>query len=50
MLSHGVLALLGIAMICPAFVPGRWRRGQRGEDDDDDAGAPGHPATLRLLS
>ena len=25
MLADGVLALLGMVMICPAFVPSRWR-------------------------
>lgn len=50
MLSHGVLALLGIAMICPVFVPGRWRPAGGDDDDDDDPEAPGLPRPIRLLS
>jgi hypothetical protein len=50
MLSYGVLALLGMAMICPAFVPARWHPAERGGDDDGDAEAPGRPAPIRLLS
>jgi hypothetical protein len=45
LLGSGVLALLGVAMIFPLFVPSRWWRGDDGEDDgggdsgdDDDDG------------
>jgi len=34
MLTSGVLALIGAALIVPLFVPSRWRR--RYENDDDD--------------
>jgi hypothetical protein len=50
MLSHGVLALLGMAMICPVFVPARWRPADGGDDDDDDPDTPGLPRPIRLLS
>ena len=33
MLTSGVLALAGAAMIVPLFVPSRWRRRQHGDDD-----------------
>lgn len=56
LLADGVLALLGMMLICPAFVPTRWRpasetdlgldRGSGGDDDE----APGLPAPTRLLS
>ncbi len=55
LLVNGVLALLGVVMICPAFVPSRWRPASaadlgldRGSGDDDEA--PGLPAQTRLLS
>lgn len=56
LLTDGVLALLGMVMICPAFVPSRWRPASaadlgldsgRGDDDDE---APGLPTPTRLLS
>ena len=34
MLTSGVLALAGAAMIVPLFVPSRWRRRYSGGDDD----------------
>jgi hypothetical protein len=40
MLVSGVLALLGLAMIFPLFVPSRWRRAGGREDEDEDAGLP----------
>ena len=58
MLADGVLALLGTVMICPVFVPSRWRpagaadldldsgSGSGGDDDE----APGLPTPTRLLS
>jgi hypothetical protein len=52
MLVSGVLLLLGTLMICPVFVPSRWRR--EGGDDagssDGDDEVPGRPAQTRLLS
>jgi hypothetical protein len=36
MLSSGVLALAGAAMIVPLFVPSRWRRRYAGDDDYTD--------------
>jgi hypothetical protein len=52
MLVSGVLVLLGTLMICPVFVPSRWRR--TGGDDAGSAGrddeVPGRPAQTRLLS
>jgi hypothetical protein len=50
LLTSGVLAFLGVTMICPMFVPSRWRRAYGGRDDDDEAGAPSAPAETRLLS
>jgi hypothetical protein len=32
LLTDGVLALLGIVLIIPLFVPSRWRRRADGED------------------
>jgi hypothetical protein len=47
MLADGVLAMAGLAMIIPLFVPSRWRR----RDDDDEAFADdGRPATSGLLA
>jgi hypothetical protein len=56
LLANGVLALLGMVLLCPAFVPSRWRpaseadlgldRGSGGDDDE----APGLPTPTRLLS
>jgi hypothetical protein len=52
MLVSGVLVLLGTLMICPVFVPSRWRR--LGGDDagsaDSEDEVPGRPAQTRLLS
>ncbi len=52
MLVSGVLVLLGTLMICPVFVPSRWRR--EGRDDagsaDAEDEAPGRPTETRLLS
>jgi hypothetical protein len=36
LLTHGVLVLLGAAMVMPLLVPSRWRR-MYDDDDDDDA-------------
>src|SRR5262249_54025626 len=38
LLTSGVLAVLGGAMIVPLFVPSRWRRRERIDDDDDGFG------------
>lgn len=56
LLADGVLALLGMVLIIPAFIPSRWRpasetdlgldRGSGGDDDE----APGLPTPTRLLS
>jgi len=46
LLTSGVLALLGMAMIVPLFVPSRWRRRA---DADGDFGDFGPPASSRLL-
>jgi hypothetical protein len=40
MLTTGVLALVGIMMVIPLFVPSRWRRPYRGEDDEDYVDMP----------
>jgi hypothetical protein len=55
LLVNGMLAMLGIVLICPAFVPSRWRPASeadlgldRGSGDDDEA--PGLPTPTRLLS
>jgi hypothetical protein len=41
MLTTGLLAALGLAMIIPLFVPSRWWRGPGRDDEDDDyADAP----------
>ena len=52
MLVSGVLVVLGALLICPVFVPSRWRR--RGGDDAESADGedeiPGRPAQTRLLS
>lgn len=52
MLVSGVLVLLGTLMICPVFVPSRWRRGggDDGERADGEDEVPGRPAQTRLLS
>lgn len=49
-LVHGVLVLLGMAMIVPLFVPSRWRRryGELAEEDVDDL--PISDTTTSLLS
>jgi hypothetical protein len=52
MLISGVLVLLGTLMICPVFVPSRWRhegRNDRGSADAEDE-TPGRPTQTRLLS
>ena len=53
MLVSGVLVLLGTVLICPVFVPSRWRY-ERGDDtgstDDGEDEAPGRPTETRLLS
>jgi hypothetical protein len=36
MLVDGVLAMVGLAMVIPLFVPSRWRRRRGGRADDDD--------------
>jgi hypothetical protein len=41
MLFNGVLAVAGIVMIIPLFVPSRWRRRQYGDDGYDDNGYGG---------
>jgi hypothetical protein len=46
LLAAGVLAMLGIVMIIPLFVPSRWHGSQRGYDDEDS----GVAATTGLLS
>lgn len=52
MLVSGVLVLLGTMLICPVFVPSRWR--YEGGDDagstDGEDEAPGRPTETRLLS
>ena len=52
MLVSGVLVLLGTLMLCPVFVPSRWRH--EGRDDagsaDAEDGTPGRPTETRLLS
>jgi hypothetical protein len=40
MLIDGVLALAGLAMIIPMFVPSRWRRAGRAGPDDVAGGGP----------
>jgi len=36
LLTSGLLAALGLAMVVPLFVPSRWWRGPAGDDGDDD--------------
>jgi hypothetical protein len=52
MLVSGVLVLLGTLMICPVFVPSRWRRsgGDDAESADAEDEVPGRPTQTRLLS
>jgi hypothetical protein len=55
MLADGVLALLGTVLICPLFVPSRWRPAGAADLDLDagsggDDEAPGLPTPTRLLS
>jgi hypothetical protein len=45
MLTSGVLALLGAALIVPLFVPSRWRR--RYEDEDDYSDEPSSIGLMR---
>jgi hypothetical protein len=40
MLATGVLALAGIMMVVPLFVPSRWRRYYSDEDDEDYVDMP----------
>ena len=40
MLANGTLALAGIMMVVPLFVPSRWRRGYIDEDDEDYVDMP----------
>jgi len=44
MLTSGVLALVGAAMIVPLFVPSRWRRGYQEQDDYAD-----EPSSIGLM-
>jgi hypothetical protein len=44
MLSTGILALAGIMMVIPLFVPSRWRRVHRDEEEYDDM-----PTAIGLL-
>jgi hypothetical protein len=48
LLLNGTLALLGMAMIVPMFLPSRWHRGRIDEDDDSDVLEL--PAATGLLS
>jgi hypothetical protein len=48
LLLNGTLALLGMAMIVPMFLPSRWHRGRI--DDDDDSDVLELPAATGLLS
>ena len=48
LLLNGTLAFVGMAMIVPLFLPGRWH-GTRG-DDDDDSDVLELPAATGLLS
>ena len=48
LLLNGTLALIGIAMIIPLFLPARWH-GRPGVDDEDDEGLA-LPAPTGLLS
>ena len=47
LLVSGTLALAGIAMIVPMFLPSRWRSGEYLDDEDDDLELP---AATGLLS
>ncbi len=40
MLATGMLALVGIMMVIPLFVPSRWRRSYSDEDDEDYVDMP----------
>ena len=40
LLLNGTLALLGMAMIVPMFVPSRWARGRVEDDDSEDIELP----------
>jgi hypothetical protein len=48
MLTSGMLALLGMALLFPLFIPSRWHRALREEDDEDELA--GLPAPTGLLS
>jgi hypothetical protein len=55
LLTDGVLALLGMVLIIPAFVPARWRPASETDlgldrDSGGDDEAPGLPKPTRLLS
>jgi uncharacterized membrane protein len=41
LLNGGILALLGMVMVLPLFVPSRWRRRRRTYDDDFSYSDPG---------
>jgi hypothetical protein len=47
MLTSGLLALAGAAMIVPLFVPARWHGADSDEEEDEEAGLP---AATGLLS
>jgi len=46
LLNGGILALLGMVMVLPMFVPSRWRRRRRSYDDDFGYSDPADPAGL----
>ena len=50
LLVSGVLALLGVAMVFPMFVPSRWWRNDGGEDEGEEDGDRRPPAPTGLLS
>jgi hypothetical protein len=49
LLLNGTLAMIGIALIIPLFLPGRWR-GRPREDEDEDEDALELPAPTGLIS
>ena len=40
LLVHGMLGLMGAAMIVPMLVPSRWRRREYYMDDEEDFSVP----------
>ena len=46
LLTHGVLALAGMAMIIPLFVPSRWRRYREADEEMEDELTMGTPTGL----